>query len=52
MSIGDDLIDANSTVSTDTPITEGEGTAKVNYINGMPSELDIAKSMTITYEIW
>jgi uncharacterized protein YggE len=52
VSIGDDLIDANSTVSTDASMTEGEETAQVNYINGVPSELDIAKSMTVTYEIW
>lgn len=52
VSIGDDLIDASSTVSTDTPTSEGGETAQVNYINGVPSELDIAKSMTVTYEIW
>lgn len=52
VSIGDDLIDANSTVSTDAPAPEGEETAQINYINGVPSELDIAKSMAVTYEIW
>lgn len=51
VSIGDDLIDANSTVSTD-GAAEGEEAAQVNYTNGVPSEIDIAKSMTVTYQIW
>ena len=52
ISIEDDLIDANSTVSTEDSVTEGGETAQVNYTNGVPSEIDIAKSMSVTYQIW
>ena len=52
VSISDDLIDANSTVSTEDAMVEGGETAQINYTNGVPSEIDIAKSMSVTYQIW
>ena len=52
VSIEDELIDANSTVSTEDSMDEGSETSQVIYTNGVPSEIDIAKSMSVTYQIW
>ena len=51
ISIGDDFSKGNSTVSTDgSSNTDSEAT--LNYVGGVPTEIDISKSMTVTYEIW
>jgi uncharacterized protein YggE len=49
VSIGDDLTDANSTISTEGAAADGN---QVIYNNGVPSEIDISKSVTVTYNIW
>lgn len=52
ISIGDDLSKGNSTVSTDGSSVTDNSEAKLNYVGGVPTEIDISKSMTVTYEIW
>lgn len=53
VSIGDDLSRGNSTVSTDGASETGTDlSAQVNYVGGVPTEIDVSKSMTVTYEIW
>lgn len=55
ISIGDDLNSGNSNVSTNTQQNQagdGNNPIQINYNNGVPSEIDIAKSMTVTYHIW
>ena len=52
ISIGDDLSKGNSTVSTDGAQGDSDTSVQVNSIDGVPAEIDISKSMTVTYEIW
>lgn len=54
ISIGDDLSKGNSTISTDGQVDVGasDGSTQLNYAAGAPSEIDVSKSMTVTYEIW
>ena len=54
VSIGDDFTTGNSTISTNGggAVAGQEVSAEVNYNNGVPEEIDISKSMTVTYEIW
>jgi uncharacterized protein len=53
VSIGDDLSKGSSTVSTDgsAPVDQ-DAPAQLNYSSGVPTEIDVSKSMTVTYEIW
>ena len=42
-----------STVSTEgSSVAEANFETNLNYVGGVPSEIDISKSMTVTYEIW
>ena len=50
VSIGDDLTQGNSTVSTDD--SSSDTPVQINYTGGAPTEIDVSKSMTVTYEIW
>lgn len=57
INIGDDLSQGNSTISSEaSQVGAGQngegGGSQVNYTGGAPSEIDVAKSMTVTYEIW
>lgn len=53
ISVGDDLSRGNSTVSTDSSASMDQDTStQLNYASGVPAEIDISKSMTVTYEIW
>ncbi len=53
ISIGDDLSKGSSTVSTSESAPMGENApAQLNYSSGVPTDIDISKSMTVTYEIW
>lgn len=53
VSIGDDLSKGSSTVSTNgsAPVDQ-DAPAQLNYSSGVPTEIDVSKSMTVTYEIW
>lgn len=53
ISISDDQSKGNSTVSTNAPAAaDGAADKQTNYTGGSPSEIDVSKSMTVTYEIW
>lgn len=53
ISIGDDFSEGSSTVSTDgAGQVDPDAPAQLNYANGVPSEIDVSKSMTVTYQIW
>ncbi|MBT3249640.1 MAG: SIMPL domain-containing protein [Candidatus Pacebacteria bacterium] len=51
ISVGDDLSKGNSTVSTN-GLAQAEAEAQASYTGGSPVEIDVSKSMTVTYEIW
>ncbi|MBT3511496.1 MAG: SIMPL domain-containing protein [Candidatus Pacebacteria bacterium] len=51
ISVGDDLSKGNSTVSTN-GVAQAEAEAQASYTGGSPVEIDVSKSMTVTYEIW
>lgn len=54
ISISDDLSQGNSNVSTEgqTESDQQGEKPKIQYASGVPSEIDVAKSMTVTYQIW
>lgn len=55
VSVGDDLTTGSSTVSTDGAQVDGaedQAGAQVDLNNGVPSQIDVSKTMTVTYQIW